>query len=363
MRRWPIQVSLAGALLLLAAALVAWLAGPASQDRGDPAPRAAGSGSGPASGPSAAPAPCSGVARRDVVGQPPAFARGPLAPFPNDDAVCRALWLPRFDDWFVPQGLALEGRTAWISGYEWRARVGTKYCGVLRVDLRTGRELAFQPRLRATLPGGEQVVCRHGGGAMRTRHGLWVAEKVRLWLLDPERLGTDGAVRRVWSIGQRASGGFLVAGERGEFALGDFRRARHAKAHWFRIDDVLREPVTTLVGGAATGEGQLSATRTSRTPRYAQGGALSRADVRRPHLVASTSTCGALQTPEGAELGFAPGAEGIALDGRGGLWAALESGSRPYQQVYGDRPLTPGLVRFDLGQLLAGEGAACSWLE
>jgi hypothetical protein len=66
-----------------------------------------------------------------------------------------------------------------------------------------------------------------------------------------------------------------------------------------------------------------------------------------------------LLTPDGRRLGFGPGAEGIAFDGRGGLWAVLESGARSYQAQ--GRPLVPMLVRFDLEQLLAGADETCPW--
>ena len=49
---------------------------------------------------------CAGVHLDDVRGPRPSYVAGELASFPNDDAVCRALWLPTADRWFVPQGLA-----------------------------------------------------------------------------------------------------------------------------------------------------------------------------------------------------------------------------------------------------------------
>jgi hypothetical protein len=80
---------------------------------------------------------------------------------------------------------------------------------------------------------------------------------------------------------------------------------------------------------------------------------------RAPYLTASLSTCGTLLTPAGRQVALGPGAEGIAFDGHGGLWAVLESGARSYQQQ--GRPLVPMLVRYDVARLLAGPEADCGW--
>lgn len=103
---------------------------------------------------------------------------------------------------------------------------------------------------------------------------------------------------------------------------------------------------------------QVPAVRRAVAPRYAQGGSV-HPRTGAAYLTESLSTCGVLRTAGGRRLAFAPGAEGIAFDDRGGLWAVLESGSRGYQLQ--DRPLTPMLARFDLGQLRDGADATCPW--
>jgi hypothetical protein len=290
--------------------------------------------------PRPAPGPCDGVSGDDVRGARPRYAEGGLAGFVNDESMCRGLWLPRADAWFVPQGLALDGRTAWVSGFRWRARFGNRPCQLLRVDLRTGEELAFQPRLEGQVPDGPSGIwCHHGGGLTMNDHGLWLAETGRLWLVDPERVGRTGAVRRVWRLSGSVSGGFLVAGDGDRFGLGDFHADRDSTIHWYRFSEVPARAVTVA-------------------PRHGQGGATRPARLR-PYLTSSLSTCGVLVTPGGRRIAFAPGAEGIAFDGKGGVWAALESGSRGYQRR--GRPLTPMLARFDLGQLRAGADENCTW--
>ena len=301
---------------------------------------------------------CSGLALADVVGPRPGYVSGDLDAFPNDGAVCAGLWLPRADRWFVPQGIALDGRTAWVSGYRWRKGYGNRPCRLLHVDLRTGRLLGDQPRLDGAVPDGPPVFCHHGGGLALNEHGLWVAETRRLWLVDPSRVGERDAVRRVWRLDHPVSGGLLVTGRDGRFGLGDFDLDRDSGMHWFRYADLLAPGVTSLSARPA-GPSRVPALRRSVSPRYAQGGAVDPDGRRAAYLTTSLSTCGMLLTPDGRRLGFGPGAEGIAFDGRGGLWAVLESGARSYQAQ--GRPLVPMLVRFDLEQLLAGEDETCSW--
>lgn len=303
---------------------------------------------------------CSGVSMSDVVGDRPRYVDGALARFDNDSAVCRAVWLPRLDEWFVPQGLALDGRTAWVSGYRWRKGYGNRPCWIMHVDLRNGRLLGEQRRLEGEVPGRGPVFCRHGGGLALDSDGLWVAETRRLWLLDPRRIGEADSVRRVWRMEEPVSGGALVTGASGALGFADFHLGRDSTTHWFSTGDLLAPGVTTLTrraSRASRAPREVAAARTSVAPRYVQGGAVDAG--RRPYLTSSLSTCGVLITPSGERLAFGPGAEGIAFDGRGGLWAVLESGSRNYQRD--GRSLVPSLVRFDVDQLSRGVAETCSW--
>jgi hypothetical protein len=283
---------------------------------------------------------------------------GELDPVPGEDAVCAGLWLPHADGWFVPQGVALDGHTAWVTGYRWRAGYGNRPCRLMHVDLRTGRLLAYQPRLEGAVPGRPRTFCRHGGGVALTDAGLWVAETQRLWLVDPARVGRTGAVRRMWRIEPPVSGGSLIVGATGRFGLADFHRERTSWLYWFDPTDVLR-PGVRSVGAEPAGPSRAVALHRTSAPRLAQGGAVDPDGPRGAYLTSSVSTCSMLITPQGRRVAAGPGLEGIAFDGRGGLWAVLESGTRAYQRM--GRPLVPMLVRYDLRRLVDGPDADCPW--
>ena len=305
---------------------------------------------------------CAGVHLDDVRGPRPPYVAGELASFPNDDAVCRALWLPTADRWFVPQGLALDrsgdSRTAWVSGYRWHRGFGERACRLLHVSLRTGRLIASTDRIAAPVYGSYPTFCRHGGALVEDRHGLWIVESNRLWLVDPDRVGRPDQVRRVWRLASRVRGSVLLAGpERGGvLGVGAWRDAGPDLMRWFRDRDLLAPGVTELVAGGVPDATQAAPVRTSTTVRRVQGTTRGRVGV---WSTASTTYCGVLVPPDGRRIGFAPGAEGLDLDGRGRMWAVLESGSRNYQRD--GRPLVPMLVELDVRRLLRGEPATCDW--
>jgi hypothetical protein len=309
----------------------------------------------------AARGPCAGVGFDDVRGAVPSYAGTRLARFPNDDAVCRGLWLPTADRWFVPQGLALDGDTAWVSGYRWHRGFGERACRLLHVSLRTGRLLASTDKVEARVYGPRPTFCRHGGALSLDRHGLWVVESNRLWLVDPARVGRRDQVRRVWRLEAPLRGSVLVDGSRAVLGVGGWRGSGPGRMRWFRYRDVLAPGVTALVAGGAPGTHQAGAVRTSATVRRVQGASRARGPGAGPGVwaTASTSSCGMLVAPGGRRFGLVPGAEGLEFDGRGGVWVVSESAARSYQRD--GRPLVPMLSLVDVRQLLRGRPAGCDW--
>ena len=293
---------------------------------------------------------CPRLQAGEVRGRAPAHLpdAADLTTLPISDAVCAGLWAPREAAAFVPQGVAVRGRTAWLTGYD-EGEPGALWCRVLRVDLRTGRLLADRPRLTGTVGSTPDVDCRHGGGAALDRHGLWLTESQRLWLLDPTSL----EVRRAWRLADPVQGSFGLLDGRGRIGLGRFRPSRvhpgRAAMDWFRVEDLLAPGVVEL--------GLDDAVASRSIPSHAQGAVWARFGGRTGVWFArSTTRCGVLEGPGGATA-FVPGAEGMALTGRG-LWVVSESTARTFW-TQGGRPVVPTLTRLDTDRVEAWPEPGC----
>jgi hypothetical protein len=224
------------------------------------------------------------------------------------------------DPLFVPQGLALaDDGTAFVSGYH-HAPMGERTCGLLRVDLSTGRVVEHAADL-----GG----CRHAGGVARSDAGLWIAGARRVWLVDAQSL----TVRRSWEVlgDIKAS---TVTSDGDSLVVGVFRLQGHARLFRFPYAGLL-DPATTTIHPD-------DAAQVRRIPDWIQGIAPGPGGL---WLTRSASRWGQLVTPQGERLETVAGAEGIAFDRQGGLWLLSESGSKPYQDL-GGRPDVPTLTRF-----------------
>lgn len=282
-----------------------------------------------------------------------------VAVFPGVRALCQAMWLPHADDDFVPQGLALDGDEAWVSGYRDDV-VGHRACQLAHVRL-TGEELAFVDQIVGSVAGRDPVLCRHGGGLELTSEGLWLAETDRLWLLDPRRVGKSDPVVRGWRLEPPVRGSFLVRGRGGLLGVAGYRSGGRGHVFWYDRGDLLGERGAVLVAShrsASPGfeRGQrVTPRRVGRTPRRAQGG--TPLDGGRPTYTASTSGCGKLRPP-GGRLAFVPGAEDIERRGPL-LWAVSEAGAGPYQEL--GRPLVPMLGAYRLARVLRGHPPTCRW--
>lgn len=249
--------------------------------------------------------------------------------WPNDEHVCAAVWL-RTAGGFIPQGVVVEGRNAWVSGFDGTAPVGSRLCAVERYDVRTGVRLDRVAPVAGQVGTREPVVCRHGGGLVGDEHGLWLVETGRLWLLDPGTLG----VVRAWALVPPLRGSFAVHDDAGRLGIGRWHPRLKAQVDWFDADALVASPVLDLSESMADGH--------TVAPRATQGAAWARG----PWFAKSVTRCGVLVGPFGRR-GFVPGAEGMDLEGDA-LWVVSESGTRRYQEE-GGRPLVPQLLRIDVG--------------
>jgi hypothetical protein len=289
----------------------------------------------------AAPTACGPVDYRDVRGAPPRWlARKALDRWPNDADVCAAVWL-RTAGGFIPQGVVVEGRDAWVSGFDGTAPVGSRLCAVERYDVRSGELLDRLAPVAGRVGAREPVVCRHGGGLVGDEHGLWLVETDRLWLLDPGTL----EVERAWALVPPLRGSFALHDDAGRLGIGRWHPRLQAQVDWFDADAIVASAVLDLTEEMADGH--------TVAPRATQGAAWTRG----PWFAQSVTRCGVLVGPFGRR-GFVPGAEGMDLEGDA-LWVVSESGTRHYQEQ-GGRPLVPQLLRIDVSRVRQWDPPACT---
>jgi hypothetical protein len=299
---------------------------------------------------------CHGLERGDVRGAEPTYTRKPLARFGNDDRLCHGIWLPRPRRFLVPQGLAISGRTAWVSGFRHRKGYGQRPCQLVKVDLVTGKRLARHNAVVGRVGGRPSTYCRHGGGILQQGKWLWLVEKSKLWLVDPSQGGNVLRAKRVWRIESPVRGSAVVANSE-RIGLVPFQKYGAPRIYWYSLKALRKRGVLDL-GVRREGARQLGPIASTRVPRLVQGATLDWAG--RLLLTRSNLDCGELVTPDRRRIAFIPGAEGIqfSADGRR-LWAVSESGARPYDRP--GKPLTPAVASFEWPRLLRGRPASCGF--
>jgi hypothetical protein len=287
---------------------------------------------------------CHGVDYNDVRGKEPKLARSPLQDYPAAKAVCAAYWIPQVDQYFVPQALEVDGRTAYVGGYHWVKSFGKRPCQIAVVNLRTGAVKAFVAKFEAPVYDSLPTYCRHGGGMELTKDGLWVSEHARLWLLDPKKLGHGDPVKRVWRLEAPVVGSTVVI-TNGRLGLSATSLHGRSRMTWFRLADVLESGTTHLRHPIGTGP----------VPPRMQGMTADRAGV---WFSSSRTHCAALRPPGKRAVSFVPGAEDIELVGHN-IWTVSESGSKLY--LDSDEDVVPMLLKLDRRTVLKGPTAHCDW--
>jgi hypothetical protein len=299
---------------------------------------------------------CRGITRRQVRGAEPTYSRKQLGSFPNDRRLCHGIWLPNPRRYLVPQGLAITGRTAWISGFLYRKRYGQRPCQLVQVDIVTGRKLAYHTAIYGRVGERPRTYCRHGGGIIQRGRYLWLVEKNKLWLVDPTQGGKVLTAARAWAIHAPVRGSSIVANSE-RIGLVPYENTGEPRIYWYSIDRLLKPGVLDLAL-RHDGNTQLGPIRSTRIPRYVQGATLDSSG--RLYLARSNLRCGELTTPFGKRVAFMPGAEGIQfVSGGQRLWTVSESGAWPYAGPH--KPLTPALSSFAWPALLRGKTARCGF--
>jgi hypothetical protein len=294
------------------------------------------------------PAPCGPLTAEAVL--PLRTTPTALTTFPNDVAFCDGVWVPKSNldsQRFVPQGLAVVGGVAFVSGYQrvaqlpggtWRER-----CRIERVDLATGRLLNFY-----RFDGAAGVVCSHGGGVAIVGDRIFLADTGNLWVIPMADLadGIDQAQRL--PLKGDLKGSFLV--EDGDSLwIGTWVDGAPSRLSQFTMARIDRQ--------LSTAGGYLNSARAAQVreiPTGAQGGAFD-GDVL--WITSSDSDCGILHRLDRStfdvesSLSFAPGAEEIVATADS-LWGAFEAGA------VNDNAYYPVVARAEKANLVAP--AACS---
>lgn len=297
---------------------------------------------------------CRGIDRRRVQGDEPTYTRKKLARFVNHKRLCHGIWLPRPRRHLVPQGLAISGRSAWISGFRYRNGYGQRPCQLVRVDLVTGKRLAFHSAVHGQVGERPRTYCRHGGGIIQRGRWLWLVEKNKLWLVDSTQKSDVVNATRVWRLQAPVRGSAIVArGDR--VGMVPFEKRGAARIYWFSFKRLLKPGVLDLAL-RHDGRRQLGPIVSTRIPSLVQGATLDASG--RLYLSRSNLACGELVTPYGRRIAFVPGAEGIQFaTGDKRLWAVSESGARPY--AISRKPFTPAVASFEWPRLFRGARASC----
>ncbi|MBL0748455.1 hypothetical protein [Nocardioides baculatus] len=291
---------------------------------------------------------CGPVGYADVMGHRPPYGAVQLASFSNDHAMCAGRWVPGADEWLVPQGMTIAGGTAYVASFDGTKLAGQRLCTMQSMDLKSGELIRARYPVVGRVGPRKPTECRHGGGVVVDEHGVWLAETLRLWLLDPETLEP----KRGWALTDPVRGSFAVFGKDGRLGLGRFRADNPARLWWFDVDAMLASSAYVLDEGDAVDA--------VRIPPDTQGALWAELGGVGPGLwlARSNTSCGVLVGPDGISRGFLPGAEGMALTGPDHLWVVSESGSRLYQEK--GRPMTPMLARFDTSEISEWREPTCS---
>jgi hypothetical protein len=264
----------------------------------------------------------------DVIGPDPVLAAGRVFPaFPNDDAICKAVWVPGLDQGFIPQGIHLVGDgTALVSGYHEMGKDDT--LRIVRVDLSDGSTVGTP----FTLPAGG-----HGGGITVAGDGkVWVAATNNLWMWPSVAALASGT--QPLKLGKPKSESFKVS------YFADAADQTHLWIGSFETNELLQFQLSTLNDKVGTNVKLLEAdsTATIVTGARTQGGEFHdpnlwtassyTAKSTNPNARVAKSKCGTLQTGLGTRtrFGFAPGIEEITFDDQGFLWFVSEAGAQPY---------------------------------
>src|SRR5438067_3730247 len=139
-----------------------------------------------------------------IVGIAPSYGPKTVSPVPNAAAIVRRIWLPELDAGYDPQGLAVDDRAIYVSGYlsdSLSVRRGP--CRVIRIDLETGGSTGH---FDVPSP------CGHAGGLAVGGDGmLYIADTHTLFATPLAGAFDRGARFRQFPLGPAVIGGLAAS--------------------------------------------------------------------------------------------------------------------------------------------------------
>jgi hypothetical protein len=276
-----------------------------------------------------------------IGGTAPSYGPNSVSRVPNAAAIVRRIWLPELDAGYDPQGLAVDDRAIYVSGYR-SASLGVRRgpCRVIRIDLETGGPTGY-----VDVPS----PCGHAGGLAVGGDGMiYVADTHTLFATALAHAFDPGARFRQFPLGPAVIGGLAASTPDGiwlgTYEEGPGRLFRFTAATLARLSEgeTLRAPQAATV---------------LTIPNHAQGAAIGGGGLWIARSDWNWGTLDRLDPVTGApqrRYEIAPGTEGIAFGNAGRLWAVSEAGSRhiydyPFLDLF--QPFFPLVFALDLSRL------------
>jgi hypothetical protein len=291
----------------------------------------------------------------DVIGPDPLLATGrTLATFPNDHAICEAVWVPTLDDGFIPQGIALLGDgTALISGHVFGNGSVPFQLRIAHVDLADGSLLHLN------------IFPWAGRG-----HSILLDDTGRVWVATGQKLLTWANVDELFS----GTAPKAVARAKPHDLALSYLAEGGGESMWIGSGFLLYEfPLDLLLAKANARKGSLKKlSRTEATTVLPTGKHLKGAVLTDPNSWTSASLrargrCATLNVGLLGEtrFGFVAGIGDVTLDESGALWMVSEAGSAQYpDQRF---PFFPVIAKVDTTTLveppLGGCGVGTAWAQ
>lgn len=250
----------------------------------------------------------------------------PVSATPIDKAILSRVKILFVENFFVPQGLAVDEGRAFLLTYYGGSDWSKHRCALFEFDLESGRYRG---------PAWVDISCTHGGGLVIAPGGNLVISDLQWLFIAPiDRIcwkctnsyQRPGAVEKI-RVSEELSGGMTLGRGPDGVWLTRYRREGSETAHYFQWPDIFAH-----AGGSLSAA---SAVRSIRVPAEIQGMAVDRGgNLWLSHSTGDRAYFSIVNARSGSVEKTIPavgGIEGLAFDESGNLWSASEAGSKQWK--------------------------------